>query len=821
MRRKGGSFLNRFRAKKKDSFDTVDDGESTSDKRAEGTDAEAFSRPLGYIPKYPEPPKYIKVRAKAKKDQEFDRVFLAQELRGRTGVEVAQAGGRKINPAEKAKLGTAVWAMEFSKDGRYLAAGGHDHLVRVWAVFASEEDRNVPENQETAEKNGQPAELSAPVFKARPVQEYEGHTSTVLDLSWSKNNFLLSSSMDKTVRLWHISRAECLCAFKHNDFVTSISFHPRDDRFFLAGSMDSKLRLWSIPDKSVAHWTQCNEIVTAVAFTPDGKTSIAGCLSGVCIFYDTEGFRQQTQMHVRSAHGRNAKGSKITGIQAINYPPSDLNGDIKLLITSNDSRIRLYNFRDKALEMKLKGAENASSQIRASFSEDGHYIITGSEDKKAYIWTTDQPEKDKDKRPVEAFEAHSSVVTASIMAPARTRQLLQQSGDPLFDLCNPPPVQLISRTESRSSLGDDHPSVPVTPASATFDRAQPRPRLEDNPQWLARSTHPNGNIIVTADFDGHIKVFRQDCAYKQRQRNNENWDTASTFSKKVLHRSSSIATRNSKHSTRDSLGYPSDRILSWRQSIDRSNITHSPFLNGSVESMPATPHRKTFSRSISPQKSLAGRARNPSSTPQPPASAHPLSTASTPHVTQSSPPSFKPSPSATSSSSNVPTQSQPQSTGPISNARRPPSNNGLLISTDGTADALCQVSDLAAQANSLQRIVTVDMDGVPMEPASPASDSRHASREGRPQAEIDPSGHLLAQPPSRGRQSVEMDSMDRSRSSLVSGGMTSKSSMSAPSEEDEEDEGERCARCGADNFRAKKRGGERVLECVTCGKVAQ
>lgn len=61
-------------------------------------------------------------------------------------------------------------------------------------------------------------------------------------------------------------------------------------------------------------------------------------------------------------------GSKITGIKT-----ATLNGDpeaVKVLITSNDSRIRLYNLRDKALEMKFKGHENTSSQLRASFSDD-------------------------------------------------------------------------------------------------------------------------------------------------------------------------------------------------------------------------------------------------------------------------------------------------------------------------------------------------------------------------------------------------------------------------------------------------------------------
>ena len=89
------------------------------------------------------------------------------------------------------------------------------------------------------------------IFMPKPFCTYSGHTSDLLDISWSKNYFVLSSSMDKTVRLWHISRRECLCCFQHIDFVTSIVFHPRDDRYFLSGSLDGKIRLWNIPDKKV------------------------------------------------------------------------------------------------------------------------------------------------------------------------------------------------------------------------------------------------------------------------------------------------------------------------------------------------------------------------------------------------------------------------------------------------------------------------------------------------------------------------------------------------------------------------------------------
>ena len=95
------------------------------------------------------------------------------------------------------------------------------------------------------------------IFMDRPFATYTGHTSDLLDVSWSKNFFILTSSMDKTVRLWHISRQECLCIFQHIDFVTAIVFHPKNDQFFISGSLDGKIRLWNIPDKKVGLFWSC------------------------------------------------------------------------------------------------------------------------------------------------------------------------------------------------------------------------------------------------------------------------------------------------------------------------------------------------------------------------------------------------------------------------------------------------------------------------------------------------------------------------------------------------------------------------------------
>ena len=622
--------------KEDDSPDPVYDNESEIDNRPAGTDAEVFSQPMGFIPRFPPPPKYIKVKAQNRKQKDFDRVFLSQVLLGERPSKSRTPSDAKIvsietsiddaSPApSRGSANKAIWAMKFSEDGKYLAAAGQDLKLRVWEVFGTHEDRELEEREiNGGSDDGQNVKLNAPVFKKKPFRTYDGHTSSILDVCWSKNNFLLSSSMDKTVRLYHITRSACLFSFVHADFVTSIQFHPKDDRFFLAGSLDSKLRLWSIPDKTVAYSAQTTSMITAVSFSPDGKTALAGCLNGLCVLYDTEGLKAHSQLHVRSARGRNSRGSKITGIKTINMPRPDGHHDIKVLITSNDSRVRMYDLKTRNLEIKFRGNENNCSQIHATFSDDGKWIICGSEDGKVYLWPTGPAEKqDPEKRPVEIFEVGSAIVTTALLAPTKTRQLLASSGDPLFDLCNPPPVTLLSRSDSAISSRaptdiTGHSGKEQDPTNGAPWKSDSPRRAPETPAYLARQEHKGGNIIVTADYTGSIKIFRQDCAYLKRR--HESWEGSSAFSKKMLGRSGSVNTTNTKTSVGSSINanrnstslgskQPStDRIINWRNSITSTGTNGNGNRNSVSETnLKGTLNAEERARSASPKKSLSQR----------------------------------------------------------------------------------------------------------------------------------------------------------------------------------------------------------------------
>ena len=159
--------------------------------------------------------------------------------------------------------------MKFSLCGRLLATAGQGCILRIWVLkdkyqffydmrrrYQMENDLlpspgELEEQEMMIREYMDDSESEGHLFMDRPFVTYTGHTSDLLDVSWSKNYFILTSSMDKTVRLWHISRLECLCIFQHIDFVTAIVFHPKNDQFFISGSLDGKIRLWNIPDKKV------------------------------------------------------------------------------------------------------------------------------------------------------------------------------------------------------------------------------------------------------------------------------------------------------------------------------------------------------------------------------------------------------------------------------------------------------------------------------------------------------------------------------------------------------------------------------------------
>ncbi|OMP02871.1 hypothetical protein COLO4_10764 [Corchorus olitorius] len=489
--------------------------------------------------------KRVKVHPSSKRSKELSSLYCGQEFPAHEG---------------------SILTMKFSLDGQYLATAGEDGIVRVWKVVEDESldkfdiqdldssclyfkmnhlsqltplnmDKETIDKVKKLRKSSDSTCVIIPpkVFRIleKPVHEFHGHRGEILALSWSKKGFLLSSSVDKTARLWQVGYDRCLRVFSHNNYVTSVAFNPVDDNYFISGSIDGKVRIWEVRRCRVVDYTDIRDIVTAVCYRPDGKGGIVGSMTGNCRFYDIIGNRLQLDEPISIQGKKKLPGKRITGFE---FSPNDPS---KVIITSADSFVRVLSGREVVSKVKASGFRVATSQISATFSQDGKQIISASEDSNVYIWNYTNQEKhfpkSKHISSYESFLSHNASVAIpwcgietipgalpspelSEEAPRNDLADVQKHQSPKVELEQPMMphsspdcfslTRVLLESLTRGSATWPEETLPnASPARITSDMCKFELKVLKSAYQSMLSSHKWGLVIVTASWDGRIRTY--------------------------------------------------------------------------------------------------------------------------------------------------------------------------------------------------------------------------------------------------------------------------------------------------------------------------
>ncbi|KAJ0261698.1 WD40 repeat-containing protein [Hirschfeldia incana] len=438
----------------------------------------------------------VKVKHYKKQTKELSALYHSQDIKAHNG---------------------SISAMKFSCDGKYLASSGEDGIVRVWEVIKDKrpklqrDDLNpscmyfelndhsqlkpvfLDENKKSFKKTYDSACVVFPpkAFRImeKPLHEFHGHTGEVLDISWSKDNYLLSASMDKTVRLWKVGSNACLGVFTHNSYVTCVQFNPVNENYFMSGSVDGKIRIWNISDCNVVDWADVKDIISAVCYCPDGQGGVVGSLTGSCRFFNMSGeyLELESQIHFHSK--KMSPNKRITSLQFLPQDPR------KVLAVSADSKVRILQGNDVA------------SRYKASPTYDGKHIVSACDGSNVYIWSNGRESdssssspypQDKRIRSFERFSANASMAATWCGFSDNNRTIPFSS----------PPCLSIKEGGSIPKGNATWPEENLPPNPLSSMTASQCKLLKSSYQRATSSSLAWGMVIVTGGWDGRIRTFQ-------------------------------------------------------------------------------------------------------------------------------------------------------------------------------------------------------------------------------------------------------------------------------------------------------------------------
>jgi WD40 repeat protein/transcriptional regulator with XRE-family HTH domain len=281
--------------------------------------------------------------------------------------------------------GGRILTLTWSADGRLLASGGPDAIIRLWDGEQGTRLGELPGHDDLvcalAFAPGSQTSLLASGSFDQAVKLWDtqtgsclrtlsGHTNLVAGLAWSPDGCTLASaSHDMSLRLWDAQTGQCRHLLQgHTDAVTSVAFLPTGERLLSSG--DRTLRLWDVQSGQNVRTMQGYALALyALAWSPDGRFLVSGSSEATLTLWNVA-----TRTPVQVLRGHRIQVYAVAWSRATN----------RIASGSEDHTVRLWDAQTGVCTHVLQGhTANVSS---VDWSVDGRFLASGSYDGSIRLW---------------------------------------------------------------------------------------------------------------------------------------------------------------------------------------------------------------------------------------------------------------------------------------------------------------------------------------------------------------------------------------------------------------------------------------------------
>lgn len=278
-----------------------------------------------------------------------------------------------------------ILSVDFSHNGKLLAAGDTDGKFHVWRV-------NNP---------------------AKPIKHLTNSVSSgwVRAVAFSPppnanaTSLILATAHDDcSIRLWNISSGQCISTLKgHSNWVRSIDFSP-DGKKLVSCSDDKTFIVWDVLDPKkpeiLEHNCTHKSRLRVVRFSENGKfIASAGddCVIKIWIILESNSFQlENLTQFITDKHVRAVAFSSNNDLVAASI---------------DDLSVRIWNLNTQECVAKLKNHKNWIRTIQ--FNYDGSILASGGDDNVVLLWDVNS------KKILRRLEGHTSRIWTVSFSPDR------------------------------------------------------------------------------------------------------------------------------------------------------------------------------------------------------------------------------------------------------------------------------------------------------------------------------------------------------------------------------------------------------------------